>query len=254
MKRVIQVKNRTIGDGIPKICVPIVEETKDNIIKEATMIKDMPVDIVEWRVDWFEDSTDCNKVKDILVILSEILIDLPILFTFRTKREGGNKDIAVSDYIDLNEVAINTGLIDFIDVELFTGESEALSLIEYAHQHHCYVIASNHDFDRTPSKSEILKRLCKMQDLGADIPKIAVMPNHLSDVFTLLEATSEMKELHASGPIITMAMGSLGLISRLSGEFFGSSITFASANKKSAPGQMPVSEISTILELIHKNL
>ena len=48
------------------------------------------------------------------------------------------------------------------------------------------MIASNHDFRKTPSKEELIARMRKMQELGADIPKIAVMPQSTEDLLTLL--------------------------------------------------------------------
>ena len=67
-----------------------------------------------------------------------------------------------------------------------------------------------------------------MQELGAHIPKIAVMPKTPNDVLTLLDATYTMHTLHADRPIITMSMASTGLISRIAGEIFGSAATFGS--------------------------
>lgn len=116
------------------------------------------------------------------------------------------------------------------------------------------VVASNHDFDRTPEKDEIVSRLRKMQDLGADIPKIAVMPNNKKDVLVLLSATEEMASEYADRPIITMSMAGTGVISRLCGEVFGSALTFGAAKKASAPGQMEVNNLETVLQLLHKSL
>ena len=113
------------------------------------------------------------------------------------------------------------------------------------------VIASNHDFHKTPEKSDIIYRLRKMQDMNADIPKIAVMPQNKKDVLTLLSATEEMTSLYADRPIITMSMAGTGVISRLCGEVFGSSKTFGAAKKASAPGQMGVKELETVLGLLH---
>ncbi len=90
-----------------------------------------------------------------------------------------------------------------------------------------------------------------MQDLGADIPKIAVMPQSTKDVLTLLAATEEMASDFADRPIITMSMGPKGVISRLAGEAFGSSMTFGAAKKASAPGQMGVLDLDVVLEDIH---
>ena len=116
------------------------------------------------------------------------------------------------------------------------------------------VVASNHDFHKTPAQEEIVSRLCKMQELGADIPKIAVMPQNKKDVLTLLSASREMSEEHADRPIITMSMAGTGVISRLCGEVFGSALTFGAAGKASAPGQMGVEDLKTVLELLHKSL
>ena len=78
--------------------------------------------------------------------------------------------------------------------------------------------------------------------MGADIGKIAVMPQCRRDVITLLEATEAVSKAIPI-PIITMSMASDGLISRMAGEVFGSCITFGSAVEASAPGQIPVGEL-----------
>mgnify|MGYP002231184998 CR=1 FL=1 len=74
-----------------KICVPIVGVTKDEIIAEAKTFDSIPVDVVEWRVDWFEGVFEFDKVEDVLKDLREALGETPILFTFRTSKEGGEK-------------------------------------------------------------------------------------------------------------------------------------------------------------------
>lgn len=101
---------------------------------------------------------------------------------------------------------------------------------------------------------EIISRLCAMQEKGADIPKIAVMPQSKKDVLTLLSATNEMVEEHADRPIITMSMAATGVISRLAGEVFGFLFNFGAAKKASAPGQMGVNDLKTVLETLHKSL
>ena len=53
--KTVQVRNITLGEGRPKICVPIVGQTKDDILLEAGTFARIPVDVVEWRVAWFED-------------------------------------------------------------------------------------------------------------------------------------------------------------------------------------------------------
>lgn len=250
----VKVKNIVIGDGIPKICVPIVEKTKLEIIEEAKSFSNIPVDVVEWRVDWFEGVNDLEQVKDVLVELTDILNETPILFTFRTSKEGGEREISNDDYAKLNKEIAKTGLVDLIDVEVFTGDEIVKDIIKTAHEYNVKVVASNHDFDKTPSKDEIIYRLRKMQDLGADIPKIAVMPQCKLDVLELLEATVIMSEKYADRPIITMSMSGLGVVSRLSGEIFGSALTFGAAKKASAPGQINVNDLDSVINLLHKSI
>ena len=93
-----------------------------------------------------------------------------------------------------------------------------------------------------------------MQELGVDVPKIAVMPQNKKDVITLLAATEEMYTNYSDRPIITMSMAGTGAISRLSGEVFGSALTFGAVGKVSAPGQINVEDLKTVLNIVHASL
>ena len=250
----VKVRNIEIGSGVPKICVPIVGVTKDEIIAEAKTFDSIPVDVVEWRVDWFDDVFATEKVLETAKELQEVLKDIPVLLTFRTSKEGGEKEISVSDYAALNIAAAQSGYVDLIDVEAFTGDDVVKTIIDAAHKAGVKVIASNHDFFKTPEKEEIIRRLRMMQDFGADIPKMAVMPTCKQDVLTLLSATLEMSEKYADRPIITMSMAGTGVVSRLTGETFGSALTFGAASKASAPGQVGVHELKQVLDIIHSSL
>ena len=248
------VRNVEIGAGVPKICVPIVGITKEDIISEAKTFDSIPVDVVEWRVDWFMGVFDFDQVLDVLKDLRNVLGDTPLLMTFRTSKEGGEKSIEDADYAALNIRAAQSGYVDLIDVEVFTGDEIVREIIEGANAAGVKVISSHHDFFKTPEKDDIIGRLRKMQELNADIPKIAVMPQNKKDVLTLLAATEEMVSQYADRPIITMSMAGTGVISRLCGEVFGSALTFGAAKKASAPGQMGVKDLSTVLELLHNAL
>ena len=238
---------------MPKICVPLVGKTREDIINSAKDLKNIKLDLVEWRVDHYVDVLDIEKVKETLVELREVLENTPILFTFRSLKEGGEKEVSTEFYAKLNKEVSLTKNADLIDVELFTGDEIVREIVECAHNNEVKVVMSNHDFFKTPSKEEIVNRLCKMQELEADLPKIAVMPQSTTDVLTLLCATDEMVTKHAKTPIITMSMAGLGVISRLAGEIFGSALTFGSAKEASAPGQVAVDELYKVLNLLHES-
>lgn len=249
----VTVRNLTIGAGMPKICVPLVGMTEKEIVNEAKSIKNLPVDLVEWRADWFEYVFDKEKVMAVLQSLREELDDMPILFTFRTKNEGGEKEIDITIYEELLLSVAQSGYVDLVDVEVFMDDCTK-TLIEKIHTTEAKVVGSNHDFSKTPSKEEIIRRLRFMQEIDADIPKIAVMPQCKEDVQILMDATKEMSQEYAERPIVTMSMGEVGRESRIKGEVFGSAVTFGSLKKASAPGQIEVSELKKMLEETHKAL
>lgn len=252
--KTIQLRNVTIGSGSPKVIVPIVASTHETIIAKAKELRELPLHVVEWRADFFEDVFRLDKVSEILYSLRTVLGDTPILFTFRTEKEGGEKAIDMSEYTALNKLAARSGCVDAVDVEIFSGDGVVRENIDNIHRAGVIVVGSNHDFYKTPDKDELLYRLRKMQEMGADIPKIAVMPQSKADVLTLLSATEEMCSKYADRPIITMSMSALGVISRVCGETFGSSMTFGAVGQVSAPGQIPVEQLNTVLEIIHHSL
>lgn len=246
----VKVRNLEIGVELPKICVPIVDKTEEDILETARKIATTKADLVEWRVDWFDDIFDFESVQSVLGKLREILGERPILFTCRTAAEGGEISLTEKQYVRLNCCAIDSGCADLIDVEVF-GYMESLGeLVSYAHVHKVLVIGSNHDFHATPDKEEIIRRLVSMQEAGVDIPKIAVMPQDKQDVLTLLSATEEMVREHGSTPVITMSMGKHGVISRIAGKVFGSAMTFGTVGKASAPGQIAVEDLRMAMKIL----
>lgn len=250
----VTVRQVIIGEGIPKICVPVVGRTEEEIYKEARRVTRYPADILELRVDWFEHADNTELVLRILHEIRKLIGNIPLLLTFRSFREGGESSLSWEQYSKLLITAADGRQADMIDVEMFfegQHEAEMKELVRCLHQKKMIVVGSNHDFMKTPDEQEIIRRLCFMYDLNADIAKIAVMPQCERDVLALLSATEHMKTHSGKGPVITMSMGRQGMISRLAGETFGSSVTFASAGKASAPGQMEVRQLKKILESLH---
>ena len=241
--KTVMLRNVEVGCGKPKVIVPIVAATAQGILEKAREFRAHALDVVEWRVDFYEDVFQLPKVLSTLKGLREILGETPILFTFRTRKEGGEKEIDMEAYTALNTAVAQSGDADAVDVEVFSGDEVVRRNIQAIHAAGKAVVGSNHDFGGTPDKADLLFRLRKMQELGADIPKIAVMPRCPGDVIALLDATQEMSGKYADRPIITMSMGA-GVVSRLCGEYFGSAMTFGAVGQVSAPGQIPVEELN----------
>ena len=264
----VQIGKLEIGTGMPKICVPIVGTSKEQIL---TLTGELPlesVDFIEWRADYFEHVNDHQEVIWVAQEMKDALGNVPLLFTFRTTKEGGEREISLEEYQALLSDIAASGAVDIIDVEMFRGyDARRYPKKEWRVTDACNqemrefikklkakvkVIGSYHDFDMTPSREEILRRLLFMDRMGADIPKMAVMPKEREDVLRLMEATSLADRLMVEKPLITMSMGALGAVTRVSGESFGSSVTFGCMGESSAPGQIPVRELRRMLEILHK--
>ena len=214
----ITIRGCCIGAGRPKVILPIVARTEDDILREARRLSALKADCIEWRADWFSDALDAAARKRVLSGLRAALGEKLLLVTFRTKAEGGEASLTRQQYAD------------------FCGTVCVA------------VVCSSHDFHKTPSRTEMVTRLTAMQQAGADLPKLAVMPNSPSDVLELLAATAEMAEQHPETPVITMSMGALGAVSRLCGETFGSAMTFANPGQASAPGQVALDVVNEVLD------
>ncbi len=248
----VVTKNIEIGKGIPKICIPVQGKTKKEVFDEMTEIRQFPCDLIEWRGDDLE--TVDTDLEEVLKRLKTIESEKPILFTYRTQKEGGNGKDDLDVYRNLNMRVIESGMVDLLDVEYSKEEMLVNEIIEFAHSSGIKVILSSHDFQNTPSIEEMLQKMCRMQETGADIVKLAVMPDSKEDVLALMQATEKMNRLYATVPLITMSMSETGAVSRFCGGKFGSSVTFAAGTNPSAPGQPEADELQKVLSIIYKSM
>ena len=248
MKRV-QVNNIIFGESGTKICVPLIGASDKQILSDIEKLNDYDFDLIELRTDCYERIEYFSDVRLLLENIRKIYSGT-ILFTFRTKNEGGMRELSEEKYFELYNYIIGSKLIDLIDVELFRQEKYIKKTIASAHEKGVRVLMSSHDFIKTPSADEIVKRLVMMQEYDADITKIAVMANCEEDVLTLLSASLEMKKEKADRPFVALSMGPLGIVTRLSGELFGSCLTFAALNAPSAPGQINAGNARKILNML----
>lgn len=245
--KICQVRQLTIGEGKPKICVPVVETTTEKIIQQIQELQNC--DLIELRIDFYENIHDLKQVHELLLQVRQ-QTNLPLLLTYRSLKEGGHIQLSNQEYLSLVQTACQSGCIDIVDIELESGNMLVYQLVEIAHQNHVKVLMSYHDFEKTPAVLEMKERLEKMEIMGADICKIAVMPFSYKDVIQLLNTTMEMSQ-RLTRPLVTMSMGKIGKITRIVGELVGSSITFASVGQSSAPGQLTLEDMQTLLEVIH---
>ncbi len=228
-----------------KICVPVLEKKHDDIISMMEKAKHSKADVIEWRADYFEGINDISRVLDLLKEIKALLNqEKQLIFTYRTKREGGLGNNSTSEYLFLLKTVILSRLVDMVDVEMLCGDAIISHVLNHAKISNVKTILSNHDFDSTPRQDVLINRFKMMQDKGADMVKIAVMPRCEEDVEILEEAC---KEVSNASNVIAISMGELGKRTRIDAQKMGSVLTFASLDKQSAPGQIPVEELYSLL-------
>ena len=244
------VKNLNIGDLPVKTIVPITAKTREQALAQAKVIADnKDADIAEFRIDLLEFASNTKQVIALGQELNQILKDKPLLATIRTSNEGGKLKVTDQEYEKIYSEYLKKPFMQLLDIEMFRDQAAVAKLTKLAHQKKVLVVMSNHDFDKTPSEQEIVSRLMKQDQMGADILKIAVMPKSKQDVFTLMNATLKVSE-QSKKPLLTMSMGRLGTISRIATANMGGSLSFGMIGEASAPGQIDVTALKQLLKTV----
>lgn len=250
----INIKGVALGQGAPKTIISVMGTNEAECLSIIEEGKAAGVECFEWRGDFNTCRYDTKALCDLGRAIAAAVPNNPLLFTFRSTSQGGNDTLSAEEYVALNKALITADVLDMVDIETWIGDAYVRELVECAHAHQVTTVVSYHNFAGAPSKEWMVNLMTHMLDLGADIPKCAVMATNAHDVLELLSATEEVRRLHTAGPLLTMAMGKEGSISRLAGEYFGSDITFCSLAKSSAPGQVDVRLARTIMDELHRIL
>ncbi len=253
--RPIALAHRVIGaDREPLVCAPLVGRDEATLRTELDAVLAKAPDLVEWRVDFFEGIGQVQRVVSLGREIRERAGPVPIVFTRRSTREGGTPIAIDEDQVfELYAAACRCGCVDLIDVELSSQPRHWQAGLALVRETGVRMIGSFHDFARTPAKDELVAKFAAMQHGGADIAKVAVMPQHPRDVLTLLDATLEARET-LEIPLISMSMGGYGVLSRLFGWMYGSTVSFAVGDKASAPGQVPIADLQAVVEVLRRAL
>ena len=241
MRRVIERKGQKINGGRPIVCVPVMAEREEEILRQAKDFIGRGARMLEWRLDFFEGLGDLKPLCENTLLLT----------TVRTRHQGGNAAVTEQELMDTYMLLAESGAVDLIDVEFFEL-SQPAKVIRQIQQQDVLAVTSHHDFGETPDYGVMTALLEQMERGGADLVKLAVMPREASDVLELLRATSDFYEEHEETPVISMSMGQLGLVSRAVGEIFGSCVTFAAMEGASAPGQPVAEDLEKVLDFFGK--
>ena len=246
--KTLNIKNLTLGRGIPAVFVPVQGKTPDEAAALASEAARTPADAIELRIDALNCLGDPEALLSCLREVRQAIGLMPLLVTLRTADEGGDASVDQATYEALIKAVLSGGEADLIDIELARMTP---ALRQAAADAGTPVVASWHDFSGMPELSVIREKLLAMEKSGASVAKVAVMADSDSEADALMHLTAQMR-YELGIPLVVIAMGECGIKSRIAGERTGACLTFASASASSAPGQIPVSQMCQILKGIHR--
>ncbi len=251
----IELHGKAVSGGkFPLICTPLVGRTRDQILSELQLILAKKPDILEWRVDYFEDIGNAAEVISVAASIRQDAGGIPLLFTRRSAKEGGEKiSLAEDEVVTLYQAVCESRCVDIVDFEMNNNPVHIRQVREVSKANDTKLILSFHNFSFTPGLELLNQRFLEAEQLGADIAKVAVMPRNLEDVLTLMTATLKSSQ-KLKIPLISMSMGGYGSLTRLFGWTFGSALTFAVGASSSAPGQVPIEDLNTVLGILQKSI
>ena len=251
VSRPLRIRSIAFGGAKPLFCVPLVAADMDSLLHQAGVARELAPDLVEWRADSYSQATGEALVEAAKRLRTEVR-DIPIIFTLRIKSEGGARLLDQSLRSACIDAVLRSRNVDIVDLELSNGSEFLKPLIDTGHKHNVSVILSYHDFEKTGSYDELLGTIRALVEAGADIAKIACMPQKSEDALRMLHATSAARSEFSNVPLCTMSMGKLGSITRTAGFLFGSDMAFAVGQEVSAPGQIPLADARAITEKLLK--
>lgn len=240
------------GNRFPAICAPLVARTPEALLAETRAVAAKKPDLLEWRVDFFEPITDVSAVVEMAGRIRQASSGIPVLFTRRSSAEGGQKiSLSEEDVVGMYRAVAASGDVDMLDFEMSNDADHVRQIREMSRANGLKLILSFHDFSRTPAADFIAGRFAQAEALGADVAKVAVMPQGMEDVLTLLGATLQASKERGI-PVVSMSMAGFGSVTRVCGWAFGSAMTFAIGHGSSAPGQMPIEDLTMAMQVLRQ--
>jgi 3-dehydroquinate dehydratase-1 len=191
-----------------------------------------------FRIDLVEARMDLLKDKKVLDIVSDY--GFYSILTVRPTWEGGKFNGTEEERLEVFKSCVKHPGVGAVDVEVRAEISQEVKKLCKSCSK--VLIASYHDFERTPPDEEIEEIFEKCAELG-DIVKIALTPSSYEDVRRFCCLMAKKKK-----PKVFMAMGTYGKITRIAGFVFSSLLTYTFFGKAVAPGQIDAEKTINLLK------
>lgn len=199
-------------------------------------------DLIEWRADFLEK----DEILKVAPAIFEKFAGRELLFTLRTKKEGGNIQLSDEEYVTLIKDVAHLYQPDYVDFEYFSHKEKFEEMLEFPN-----LVLSYHNFNETPEN--MVEILSELTSLTPKAVKVSVMAHSEQDVLDLMNYTRGFKTLNPEQEFATISMGKVGKISRIASDLTGSSWSFASLDEATAPGQISLSNMKKIRDILNEN-
>ena len=199
-------------------------------------------DIIEWRADFLPK----EAILQVAPAIFEKFAGRELVFTLRTRAEGGQIELSSEEYVQIIKEVAQLYQPDYIDFEYFNYKDVFDQMLDFPN-----LVLSYHNFQETPEN--LMEILSELTSLNPKVVKIAVMANTEQDVLDLMNFTRGFKTLNPEQEYVTISMGKVGKVSRITSDVTGSSWSFASLDEASAPGQISLSSMKKIRELLNED-
>lgn len=196
-------------------------------------------DIIEWRADYLPK----EAILQVAPAIFEKFAGRELVFTLRTRSEGGEIDLSTEEYIHLIKEVAQFYQPDYIDFEYYSYKDVFEEMLDFPN-----LVLSYHNFQETPEN--MMEILSELTILNPKLVKVAVMAHTEQDVLDLMNYTRGFKTLNPEQEYVTISMGKVGKVSRITADVTGSSWSFASLDEVSAPGQISLASMKKIREIL----
>ncbi len=230
----------------PAVCASIIEHSVEEFLTRIREVRG--ADFIEIRADGLKvEVENFSSETKRLLHNARLQSELPLLLTVRNEKEGGV--FPGSERDRANVILESLSLVEGIDVELRMEDELRDEIIQQAKSSNVDVIVSYHDLHSTPSEDALIGVLEEEESIGANIAKIAVFARNKRDVFSLLRVLERALD-RLSIPVIAIALGDVGRVSRVVAPLLGSVATYGYVGRETAPGQIEAEKLREILDLL----
>ena len=199
-------------------------------------------DIIEWRADFLAK----EAILQVAPAIFEKFAGRELLFTLRTRSEGGEIDLSSEEYVQIIKDVTQLYQPDYVDFEYYTHKDVFDQMLDFPN-----LVLSYHNFQETPDN--MMEILSELTNLTPKVVKVSVMAHTEQDVLDLMNYTRGFKTLNPEQDYVTISMGKIGKVSRITSDVTGSSWSFASLDEASAPGQISLSSMKKIREILNED-